>query len=116
MTSMRKTLSMFSMRQQNHEMDEKKHKRIITLSTELAGLIGKPVRPPSLAGLLEDRFGTQWHWYKCPHHDTWLQPEWEPFNHWRCAVHSCTHIKAAKMRTRTERHIFNSFRFMLENL
>lgn len=48
--------------------------------------------------------------FKCPYHDTWLQPERKPFPHWQCksrtASKLCSFARVAKMRTRVELKIF----------
>lgn len=116
------------------------------LSRQLAALSGLRLRVPQpgdlnykqagwLRGLLPDDY---FHWKKCPFHDTWLQPAFEPYIHWACAAkdyckdfhhagtgHSATHIKcqghactfkrAAKMRTKIEQRIFAVYRFLEEH-
>lgn len=101
--------------EKNPEKKQGRSPAVVALSVELAALIGKPVRPPSNRGFLANDKGEELHWFKCPHHDTWLQPEWRPFDHWKCAVDQCKYIRAAKMRTRTERHIFRSMQWIEEH-
>lgn len=52
-------------------------------------------------------------WFKCSEHDTWMQPECKPFDHWKCAVKGCKAVKAAKKRTAIERRIFNQHRWQV---
>jgi hypothetical protein len=86
-----------------------KESKVEQLSKLLAESLGlKLPRPPSPQGVLTNDKGKWLHWYKCPRHDKWLQPEWQPFDHWKCAVNGCNYIRNAKMRTRLERHIFRS--------
>jgi len=54
-------------------------------------------------------------WYKCPVHNTWLQPSLTPFKHWQCAVKDCNYARAAKMRSAIERKIFADFKWMEEH-
>jgi len=86
---------------------------------ELAGLLGRPVRQFGKTGILTDEQGSIFHWRQCPIHNVWLQPEWEPFYHWRCGSHRdnggrCTFMRPAKMRNRIERHIMYSHKAIAE--
>ena len=84
---------------------------------------------PSKAGELRTALGERFKWRKCPAHGTWLQPEWRPFPHWRCAVTNgevigkhgtvdgyspCTFMRPAKMRSRIERKLFAVMRAIEE--
>lgn len=97
------------------------------LSIELARLAGVKLRPPragesnhSPAGELRSRIPSEFfQWRKCPIHDTWLQPVIRPFPHWRCFATcietdncKCDFMRSAKLRTKTERRIFNVMRFL----
>jgi hypothetical protein len=77
------------------------------LSRELASTAGfrLVVQKWQEAGVLKDG-ESEFHWWKCPQHDVWLQPEVKPYPHWKCMVQGCTFTRAAKMRTRLERRIF----------
>lgn len=91
------------------------------------------------AGILS-KDGETFEFYKCPFHDTWMQPELVPYPHWSCKSkdyckeahpvpdhtgatrarvtcqgHACTFKKAAKMRTSIERRIFSIAKFLEEN-
>lgn len=107
-------------------------KQIEALSRELARIAGLRLRPPrkgdsdaiaagELRSLVPPEF---FHWYKCPFHGTWLQPEFEPYPHWQCQAMvsagipagsrtaKCNFSRAAKFRTRIEKHIFRVARFL----
>src|SRR6266702_5173369 len=97
-------------------------KRIEQLSKELALISGVRLRPPqagedahSPAGELRSMLPPEFfHWWKCPYHDTWLQPKMQPYLHWACCSDAvvfgvlcgkCTFKKPAKMRTKIEQRI-----------
>jgi hypothetical protein len=48
----------------------------------------------------------KWRIFQCPYHSAWLIPTRNPFPHWKCFISGCTFIRAAKLRTWTERKIF----------
>lgn len=82
------------------------------LQKQFAELCGLPLRhEASPAGELHDASGrVVWHWFRCPRHGTWLQPVLVPAPHWACQAEGCNVIRAAKLRTFTEREIFRLMR------
>ena len=100
----------------------------VRLSLELSRLLGKPLHAPSSAGELRTALGERFKWRKCPVHGTWLQPEWRPFPHWKCAASNeevnvdgdrewswrCEFMRPAKMRSRIERKLFAVMRAIEE--
>src|SRR6266702_7148970 len=104
-------------------------KRIEQLSKELARISGVRLRPPqagedahSPAGELRSMLPPEFfHWWKCPWHDTWLQPRMKPYPHWACCSSylytghgECDFKKPAKMRTKIEQRIFRVHKFLEE--
>lgn len=89
--------------------------RMRELSSQFAQLCGLPIpHPTATAGELHDASGrVVWHWYKCPKHNTWLQPSVDPYEHWSCSVQDCDYVRAAKMRTFTERELFRLWRHIV---
>lgn len=102
------------------------------LSRELAGLAGLSLRTHVARGTLT-RDSEVFHWFKCPRHNTWLQPVEAIVNGhklfwWQCAVvhrdHNgnlagrfwrCDFKRAAKFRTSIEREIFAIWRYLEEH-
>jgi hypothetical protein len=48
----------------------------------------------------------KWRIFQCPYHSAWMLPTCNPFPHWKCMISGCEFIRAAKLRTWTERMIF----------
>jgi hypothetical protein len=93
------------------------------LSRELAKIAGLRLRPSRAgekhhtpAGQLRSKLPDDFfNWFKCPTHNTWLQPELRPFYHWKCQAKSgCIFSRSAKLRTRIERRIFAVQKFLEE--
>lgn len=122
-----------------HTPTPKYNKNVQELSQQLAQLAGLRLRAPrtgedrsSLAGELASLLPPEFfQWYKCPFHGTWLQPQFEPYEHWACMAkdfcktmheipqtrclcqgHACTFKRAAKMRTKIEQRIFRIAKFL----
>lgn len=124
----------------------KNRQQITELSQELARIAGlrlrvpKPEDPGYIApGFLRSLIPEEYfQWWKCPFHSTWLQPVFEPHDHWACMAkdfckkmhevgrvsgstrivckgHACTFKRAAKMRTQIEKRIFRVARFLQEH-
>lgn len=103
------------------------------LSRELAELAGLSLRVQVARGTLT-RDSEVFHWFKCPRHNTWLQPVRIILNGhelfwWQCAVQEsndggvtnfktvwrCDFKRAAKFRTRIEREVFRIWRYLEEH-
>jgi len=87
---------------------------VCVLSRKLTEKVGIRLRVLQRAGVLNDG-QTEFHWWKCPIHDTWLQPEIKPHAHWKCKAQGCEFKRAAKMRTSLEIRIFKLYVSLEEN-
>ena len=93
--------------------------KIRELTRRFAESCGLPIPHPNApAGELHDSNGKLvLSWYKCPRHDTWMQPCYcGGIGHWHCAVvHEegrCGYVRAAKLRSGTERELFRLWRHL----